>query len=1489
MNKTYRLVWNKNSQMWIPVSELAKSNGKRSSRRLTIGALLISSSMSLFAADIVADPNQPNIVNINQATNGVAIVNINNANAAGVSHNLFQKFDVPKIGAVLNNSNSTTTTALAGTVSGNSSLTVPARVIINEVTQNNPSNLLGYTEIAGNKADLIIANPYGINCNTCGFLNASKVTLTTGQTLFDANGRESGFKIEGGQIVFAGQDINLTNIDAFSVISRSIDLQRSLLGKKIDLVTGVGKFDADGNITEQDISPDDKPEFAISSAVLGGVYGDSIRMIATEKGVGVNLQGGVSTKAGDLSISSDGTLRSRQLDAKNIELSSKKDIIIQDFASADEQLTIQANGSIQVEGGLAAGKKADLSGHDINISPTGHIYGGVDRNNEYHDQSGLVLSASGSIDNKGEVISLGDINIATDGLFSNLGVIQSADSTNLTAKNIENNKGLIGASNINLKTIDGLYNSGILAADLSIDMISKDFINDGGNVSASQLSINLSGLMVNQKDTAGNGKIIADQLNLSAFDLTNATDITVLGSATLLINVDHQFINSSTGVIETNADQLTIKSQRIDVAGTIKQTGSNGIHLIGDQTIAISQGTVLSASAIDFESDKVDVKQGLLSAGDTISMSGQNIDIDGQISAGSLVAISADQNLTIDHSEISSGQSIDINGKNTITVKNSRIDAKQIDAATLGNFRIEKSQLVSNQHTGLSGSTLNLIGSQIQSDQIGLTASQDINQTSLADANAVIRAQKIQVTAGGDYDNTGTIEALSTDQDSLTFAVNGVVNNHNQGIIASYAKNWAPTLSLVNTNALFLAEGQGVFDLSNIDLLSNAKGTIQSNDSIFLDTDHDFYNQFGLVAAKNDIEFSIGDTLNNKSGAVVGNHINIDAANLANNQGLLRSLSFTLNTDHLNNSQGEISANDIDAPISSIHATTLENTGGLIYSAGLALDLSGQNFTQTNGAVIVDGGVLQQGELNFDFSESIKSLSDTNATIKNAVSGEASSLIQSSQHVAVQTNQLVNQGELIAVSGDTDLNVKDSIQNTGIIHAGHLVQLESSGLLSLTNNGKIYSDSADQLDWSLDRIDNQQGLIVINSDQLNIDLLAVENSLFNDHGTLVHQGTGIFNFDLYELNNDSGVIASNHDLKLTMKASIEEVNLGPTLDPNINLDDLQNDNIDYLYLGGGSISNQQGLISANHDLSVSAINLNNKTGAIYSGNDLNIDRNYRFHHGIFNNEDGLIQSENNINIQWMSANYRSYTIPGERLYGETSFQLFECLFENKDECRNENFSTGNIIAGSNLDLISKDVVITGAFQAKDQINLKIETLGQDFTKGDFNTKSNVNITNYEINDYSKNTYKPFSNTIKINADIHAGGSITIDSAENLFMAGQLTSAQDIQLTAPRVALGVEISKVDWHDDVLIPVYGVNNDESFNNDTSYLFSKNNNDGNIAFSEKDIHINTEDLTISNSERVIGDDITIVADSTQDFYGNGIKNDGEILALNNISIHA
>jgi len=135
------------------------------------------------AAQVIAAPDAPAHQRpiVLQTSNGLPQIDITAPTAAGVSRNSFKQFDIDTGGAIINNGRNASLTELGGWVAPNPNMAAgSARVILNEVHRSHPSQLRGYLEIAGSKAELVIANTAGINCNGCGFIHASRAHLITG-------------------------------------------------------------------------------------------------------------------------------------------------------------------------------------------------------------------------------------------------------------------------------------------------------------------------------------------------------------------------------------------------------------------------------------------------------------------------------------------------------------------------------------------------------------------------------------------------------------------------------------------------------------------------------------------------------------------------------------------------------------------------------------------------------------------------------------------------------------------------------------------------------------------------------------------------------------------------------------------------------------------------------------------------------------------------------------------------------------------------------------------------------------------------------------------------------------------------------------------------------------------------------------------------------------------------------------------------------------
>jgi len=130
---------------------------------------------------VVANPN----TSLDRAGNGVPIINIATPNGSGLSHNQFHDYNVGAQGVILNNgSTQTTTTQLGGHIIGNPNLknSGSAQAILNEVISGNPSQLRGYTEVAGQSARVSVSSSTDrqqtSSSATASKAAASKTTIT---------------------------------------------------------------------------------------------------------------------------------------------------------------------------------------------------------------------------------------------------------------------------------------------------------------------------------------------------------------------------------------------------------------------------------------------------------------------------------------------------------------------------------------------------------------------------------------------------------------------------------------------------------------------------------------------------------------------------------------------------------------------------------------------------------------------------------------------------------------------------------------------------------------------------------------------------------------------------------------------------------------------------------------------------------------------------------------------------------------------------------------------------------------------------------------------------------------------------------------------------------------------------------------------------------------------------------------------------------------
>ncbi|SNV62635.1 two-partner secretion domain-containing protein [Pasteurella dagmatis] len=438
MNKyCYRVIFSKSQQRFVVVSELAKKEGKAKAEVMSLDTTsqitekwtALFSNMAhcslkplsfalccawgfvtfipqvqaqneqlIIKADPTATANQrPQVI---ETANGIPQVNIQTPNQQGMSYNRYAQFDVDKKGAILNNSRQHTQTQLGGWVQANPYLVGgEAKVIVNEVNSNKPSQLKGYVEVAGQKADVIIANPSGLHCEGCGVINANRATLTTGKPQFK-NGHLDRFVVEKGKVTVTGKGMDNSQSDYTDIIAREAQINAGVWSKKaVNVTTGQNKVSKNNDAVQiinskslKNQKAENEVEYALDVSNLGGMYAEKIHLIGTEEGLGVRNAGNIGASAGDVVIDVNGkVLNTNQIQAQqqlkikskeqientssgkliaqqgNLELHTEKSLTQSGIIGAGQQLTTK------VGGGLIQNKDGQLQGADVHIDAKGKV------------------------------------------------------------------------------------------------------------------------------------------------------------------------------------------------------------------------------------------------------------------------------------------------------------------------------------------------------------------------------------------------------------------------------------------------------------------------------------------------------------------------------------------------------------------------------------------------------------------------------------------------------------------------------------------------------------------------------------------------------------------------------------------------------------------------------------------------------------------------------------------------------------------------------------------------------------------------------------------------------------------------------------------------------------------------------------------------------------------------------------------------------------
>ena len=544
---------------------------------LIVAGVLFLNPIVATAAQLAVDQAAGGNTAVTQAQNGVPMVNIATPNGSGLSHNKFTDYNVGQQGLILNNSaQNLVQTQLGGYVVGNPNLkNGAAGLILNEVTGGNASQLKGYTEVAGRSAAVIVANPHGITCDGCGFINTPRVTLSTGTPVIE-NGRLQRFDVDGGQIAIEGQGLNAGNVDQFDLITRSAQINAELHANKLNIITGRNEVDATTlAATAKADDGSNKPMLAIDSSALGGMYAGAIRLVGTEQGVGVKLAGDMAASAGDIQIDANGKLSLNRVAASNDLKLAANEIELNADTYAGRNATVTATDKTQVKESLAAGNRLEIGGGELDNQ--GVVEAGVKADGTLVTDSKLVLNSQ-RVSNRGELIARGNLEADVEVLDNSSGKLLSAGNARIQAAQLSNSQGqLIAQKNLELGggALSNRNGELLAAGELRAEAASLD--NRSGILAANAIDVKLTGALNNDQGLIESSQAL--KLDVDSAHNHDGRLRALASSGTSEFQIGSLFDNGQ-GLVEIGNAAFVLSSGSLsNLGGTVRHLGTQGFEL----------------------------------------------------------------------------------------------------------------------------------------------------------------------------------------------------------------------------------------------------------------------------------------------------------------------------------------------------------------------------------------------------------------------------------------------------------------------------------------------------------------------------------------------------------------------------------------------------------------------------------------------------------------------------------------------------------------------------------------------------------------------------------------------------------------------------------------------------------------------------------------------------------------------------------------------
>ncbi len=1047
---------------------------ERAVRKAVAFILLVFFNINVFS-EIVPDP--ASLARATRTVTGIDQLDIAAPNSKGMSYNSLLELQVSERGLILNNNTQVAVgTRIGGLVVRNRNLdnSGTANLIVAEIVGKNRTGINGYVEVAGDKADIVIANRNGININGGGFLNTDRVTLTTGK-LNISDGELKSVDVSEGHIGIGERGIDALSLSDLELLSKTIDIAGVIEGSKETKVRiSTGSHTYEYRTKEVKSKGGSYKGIAVDGKSAGSMYAGKIDIISNDKGAGVNTRGDL-VSVDDITIASNGQITTGKVHSqKRVVYRTPKKVRIRKQIAAGDRVAVQA-------------KKTEI---DVDAEViTGYLKKSLGEE---------AFEAQGEVEVNGKITANGKVRI--DGDVRNTGEVYATEKITVNGKEVDNSKGTIrseGRIELNAgstKNVDGyILSDGLTKEEVKNETpgniqsdspgntgeygvrIAGDLNNTRGVVKGREVSI--GGSLSNNSEglVKSYGK-----LEISGSRINNA-DGTLQGS---IEDIKAENLINDNGVIITNKNlnivsDISNRNGKIYVDGDVKLLGKSLDNLAGlisstgdidvkSKTLNNNTGNILGEGKATINSDKIDNILGKVLSNKKIEVNGKIVDNSkGEIIGFEDVKIDSSVNNT-DGKIKSLASEVTVNSDKVQNIRG-LIEGLVKTSVTTKSLTNKDGKIISEGYVELDtpsdytyeGTVEGKLKTSIKADKI--TVNDKIDRSGILELsgsqgivlNNDVTAKILRLQTNAEFNNNTVIKGT----EYLSLEAGNVINNSK--LLSDDYVYIKTNGKLLNSETGHIISKDSYLEAGNIE---NVRGKILSDATLTMIADTLVRNNLGEIHSGEQTYVKVAN----------GKFENIGESEISITESMpqeTRSVSFIGITRKKGKMKPAVSQIMNTEPIYTVNAQI--NDSNFTSNGNIIMDVKGDVINRDGGKIKADGALQIKADNVYNLSKMITSnngkfvLIGAGGTLKGSdvyieVSGEVvngvldplSGTYRREDEVLVDNRRVVSLNPSEIKGSENTIIKAGNVKNTSLIEGKH-VQIESSGKVENTAVGDI--------------------------------------------------------------------------------------------------------------------------------------------------------------------------------------------------------------------------------------------------------------------------------------------------------------------------------------------------------------------------------------------------------------------------------------------------